>query len=49
MSKSESINKKCFCWNGSDDNLKCCIDRSKYVQETRKKLAKRKRNKSFND
>ena len=34
--------EKCFCWNGREDELHDCIDRSKFVTDIRKKLAKKK-------
>ena len=34
--------ERCFCWNGCDEILHECIERSKYVKDFRKKLAKKK-------
>ncbi|MFX0069488.1 MAG: hypothetical protein ACFFAO_00140 [Candidatus Hermodarchaeota archaeon] len=39
--------KSCFCWNGCDDHLHECIERSKFVKETRTKLVKNKFKKKF--
>lgn len=34
--------ERCFCWNGCDEILHECIERSKYIKDVRKKLAKKK-------
>jgi hypothetical protein len=34
----------CFCWNGSDDSLEHSIHRSKFVNQVRKELSKKKLN-----
>ncbi len=35
-------NEKYFCWNGCEDVLHECIERSKFVKDIRNKLAKKK-------
>lgn len=39
--------EKYVCWNGCDDKLHDCIERSKFVKDIRKKLIKKKYKKKF--
>ena len=39
--------EKKFCWNGDEDALKECIERSKFVKTVRKKLIQKRYNKLF--
>lgn len=39
--------EKCFCWNGCEDKLHDCIERSKFVKNVRKQLTKKKYKKKF--
>ncbi|MFX1340328.1 MAG: hypothetical protein ACFFDK_17090 [Promethearchaeota archaeon] len=40
--------EKFFCWNGCEEKLHDCIERSKFVKDIRKDLAKKKYKKKFN-
>jgi hypothetical protein len=44
--RSSNNSEKCFSWNACEDKLQDCISRNQLVKEIRKKLAKKKIDKS---